>query len=108
MAMMTFQSHVNIGIPGFGSSSTAKSRVAGAARSASPIVRPVALDRGNILRIKNGRGTRVRAASGVLDHRENSPEDHALLQGDAIDLTQKGTAIVFAHRPARRVGTLPT
>jgi Protein of unknown function (DUF2917) len=108
MAIMTFQSYVNAGIPGFGSSSTAKSRVAGAAEAASPIVRPVALDRGNVLRIKNGRGTRVRAASGVLwITEENSPEDHSLLQGDAIDLTQKGTAIVFAHRPARVILELP-
>ena len=108
MAMMTFQSHVNTGIPGFGSLSAAKSRVAGAAKSASPIVRPVALDRGNVLRIKNGRGARVRAASGVLwITEENSPEDHVLMPGDVVELAQTGMAIVLAHRTARVVVEVP-
>lgn len=55
MTTMTFQSHVNTGIPGFSSSSTAQSRVAGA-EAPSSIVRAVALDRGNLLRTRNGRG----------------------------------------------------
>ncbi len=108
MTTISFQPHLNAGIPGFGTSSMAKLRVAGATDGASSIVRPVALNRGNVLRIKNGRGTRVHAASGVLwITEENSHEDHVLLPGDAIDLAKTGTAIVFAHRTARVVVEVP-
>jgi hypothetical protein len=108
MTTTSFQSHLNAGIPGFRASSPAKLRVAGAIGGVSPIVRPVALDRGNVLRIKNGRGTRVHTASGVLwITEENSHEDHVLLPGDAIDLAKTGTAIVFAHRTARIVVEVP-
>jgi hypothetical protein len=106
--MATMKPHITSGIPGFGSLSAAKSRAAGATEATSPIFRPVALDRGNLLRIRNGRGTRVRVASGVLwVTEENSPEDHKLLPGDAIDLAQTGTATVFAHRTARVVVEVP-
>src|SRR5206468_2072120 len=99
MTTIGFQPHLNARVPEFGSSSTA-----GATEGASPIVRPVALDRGDLLCIRNGRGTRVHAVSGVLwITEENSPEDHVLLPGDAIDLAQTGTAIVLAHRTARVV-----
>ena len=72
------------------------------------IAKPIALDYGNLLRIRNGRGTRICVASGVLwVTEEDSPEDHVLLPGDAIDLARRGTAIVLAHRPARIVIEVP-
>jgi hypothetical protein len=47
-------------------------------------------------------------ASGVLwVTEENSPDDHVLLPGAAIDLAKKGTAIALAHRPARIVIEVP-
>lgn len=101
-------SHVNTGLPGFGSSSTAQRVTAGAGKSALQIVKPIALDRGNVLRIRNGAGTRIRATNGVLwITQENSPEDHVLLPGDALMLTQAGLAIALAHRPARVVLEVP-
>ena len=108
MDMMAFQRNISTGTPEFNSLSTAKSRVAGAADGASPIVRPVALDRGDLLRIRNGRGTRVRATHGVLwITEEYSAEDHVLLPGDSLTLAQTGMAIVLAHRPARVVIEVP-
>jgi hypothetical protein len=106
MTTTTFRPPLNAGIPRHGP--TTKPHVAGATRGASPIIRPVALDRGNLLRIRNGRGTRVRVASGVLwVTEENSPEDHVLLSGDAIDLVQPGTAIVLAHQVSHVVLEVP-
>ena len=85
-----------------------RSRVTSAAGTRPWIVKPIALDRGNLLRILNGRGTRIRVASGVLwVTEENNPDDHVLLPGDAIDLAEKGTAIALAHRPARVVIEVP-
>ena len=109
MTTIGFQPHLNVGAAGLGSSLTAKPRVSGTTEVASPIVRPLALDRGDSLHIRNGRGTRVRAASGVLwITEENSPADHVLLPGDAIDLAQTGMAIVLAHRAARVVVEVPS
>jgi hypothetical protein len=74
----------------------------------TPIVKPVALDRGNVLRIRDGRGTRLHVVSGVLwVTEENSPADHVLLPGDAFDLCQAGTAIALAHRVSRVVLEIP-
>ena len=101
-------SRVNIGMPGFSTSSTAQRVTVDAGMSASPIVKPIALDRGNVLRIHDGAGARIRAASGVLwITEENSPDDHVLLPDDAVVLAQTGLAIVLAHRPARVVLELP-
>ena len=74
----------------------------------TPIVKPLALDRGNVLRIRDGRGTRLRVTSGVLwVTEENSPADHVLLPGDTFDLCQAGIAIALAHRVARVVLEVP-
>jgi hypothetical protein len=95
-------------MPGLHPVPTARSRATGAARTRPSIVKPIALDRANLLRIRDGRGTRIRVASGVLwVTEENSPDDHVLLPGAAIDLAKKGTAIVLAHRPARLVIEVP-
>ena len=108
MVMIAFQRNISIGTPECTSLSTAKSRVPRANEGAAAIVRPVALDRGDSLRIRNGRGTRVRMTDGVLwITEENSIEDHVLLPGDCLDLAQTGTAIVLAHRAARLVVEVP-
>lgn len=106
MTTTTLRPPLYAGIPRLGP--TAKRRVADATDGPQLIVKPVALDRGNVLRIRRGRGTRVRVASGVLwVTEENSPEGHVLLPGDAIDLAQTGTAIVLAHRVSRVVIEVP-
>ena len=98
-------SYVNTGIARFASTSTAQ-RVTTSVASA--LVKPIALDRGNVLRIRNGAGTRIRAASGGLwITEENSPDDHVLLPGDTLMLAQAGLAIVLAHRPARVILEVP-
>ena len=95
-------SHVNTGMASFASPSPAHRAGSRAGKSASALVKPIALDRGNVLRIRNGAGTRIRAASGVLwITEENSPDDHVLLPGDTLLLAQAGWAIVLAHRAAR-------
>ena len=96
-------------MPGLHPAPAVRRGVTGAAGTRPSIVKPIALDRGNLLRILNGRGTRIRVASGVLwVTEENSPDDHVLLPGAAIDLAKKGTAIVLAHRAARVVIEVPT
>ena len=102
------QPRLDTGIPGLHPIPAVRSRVTGAAGTRPSIVKPIALDRGNLLRILNGRGTRIRVASGVLwVTEENNPEDHVLLPGAAIDLAKKGTAIALAHRTARIVIEVP-
>jgi hypothetical protein len=73
------------------------------------IIKPIALERAAMLRIRNGQGTRVRVTSGALwVTEEDSPADHMLLPGDGLDLTRRGTAIVFADlSPARIVIEVP-
>ena len=93
--------HVNIGKSAQG--------VAPAGKSSPSTVNTIALDRGNVLRIQHGAGTRIRASSGVLwITEENNPKDHVLLPGDAIALSQNGLAIVLAHRRARVVLEVPS
>lgn len=102
MTAMTRHRRLDAGMPRFAPTSP------GAARTRPSIVKPIALDRANLLRIRNGRGTRIHVASGVLwVTEENSLADHTLRPGDFIDLTHKGTAIVFAHRPSRIVIEVP-
>lgn len=101
-------SHVNTAIARFASPSTAQRVGTSVGRSASALVKPIALDRGNVLRIRNGAGTRIRATSGVLwITEENSPDDHVLLPGDTLMLAQAGWAIVLAHRPAHVILEVP-
>jgi len=108
MTTSTPQPRLATGMPGLHPAPAAGSRVTGATRTRPAIVKPIALDRANLLRIRDGRGTRIRVASGVLwVTEENSPDDHVLLPGAAIDLAKKGTAIVLAHRPARLVIEVP-
>ncbi len=108
MTGMILRTYPNAGIPRCDLSPTAKRGVTDATKGPSPIVRPVTLDRGNVLRIRNGRGTRIRAASGMLwITEENSPEDHVLLPGDVLALAQTGMALVLAHRAARVVVEVP-
>ena len=69
----------------------------------------IALESAELLCIRNGRGMRVRALSGMLWITEaDSSADQMLRQGDEIDLARAGTAIVSAVRPARRVIELIT
>jgi hypothetical protein len=104
MAMMASERDINPDAEALGSTMTPRNRVTDATKEASTIVRLVALDRGDVLRIQNGRGTRVRATDGVLwITEENSPDDHVLLPGRSLELAQTGLAIVLAHRPARVV-----
>ena len=106
--MTTTTRRLDTGMPGLYPAPTVRSRVTGAVGTRPSIVKPIALDRDNLLRILNGRGTRIHVASGVLwVTEENNPDDHVLLPGDTIDLTKKGTAIVLAHRPARVVIEVP-
>ncbi len=108
MIGMTLQPQLNAGMPRCNLSPTSTHRAAGATGERSSIVRPVALDRGNVLRIKNGRGTQICAASGVLwITEENSLEDHVLRPGDVLALVQLGLAIVLAHQKARVVVEVP-
>jgi len=105
--MKTLQASVPVGLPRPDSSAMAKNRAI-AASVAFPIVKPVALDRGNVLRIRDGRGTRLHLVSGVLwVTEEKSPSDHVLLPGDVVDLCQGGTAIASAHRVSRVVLEVP-
>jgi hypothetical protein len=72
------------------------------------VVKPVVLERGNVLRIYDGPGTRIAVASGALwVTEENSVHDHTLLPGEAVRLAHWGKALVFAHRRARVVIEVP-
>ena len=108
MTTLTIPARVSTALPGFGTPRRTKRRAAHVNERAFPIAKAVALDRGAWLRIKNGRGTRIRVAGGVLwVTEENSPEDHVLHPGDAIDLARPGTALALAHRSARVVIEVP-
>lgn len=70
--------------------------------------KPIALDRGNLLRIYDGAGLRLTPASGVLwITEEQSANDTVLLPGDTHRLDRPGLAVVQAHRPARVLIELP-
>ena len=64
----------------------------------------IALESAELLCIRNGRGMRVRALSGMLWITEaDSSADQMLRPGDEVDLARAGMAIVSAVRPARLV-----
>jgi hypothetical protein len=72
------------------------------------VVKPVYLDRGNVLRIVDGPGLRVTPASGVLWVTEqNSANDQVLMPGRTFELERPGLALVLAHRPAQVMVELP-
>ena len=70
--------------------------------------KPIHLDQGDWLRIRDGRGTRLTPASGVLwITAAGSAVDTVLLPGEAHRLENPGIALVLAHRPARVVLEVP-
>jgi hypothetical protein len=108
MTMITYAPRLTRDPPTSRSLSTPGSRVAGATEGAPAVVKPIALDQGDSLSIRNGRGTRIRAASGVLwVTEENCLKDYVLVPGDSIALVQPGTAMVLAHRTSRIVIEVP-
>ncbi len=63
--------------------------------------RSIALDTGNVLRIRDGRGLRVTPATGVFwITEENSTTDTVLLAGETHRIAHPGLALVRAHRPS--------
>ena len=73
-----------------------------------PTRTPMALEHADLLCIRNGPGTRLRVASGVLWlTEEDGFEDHVLSSGDVITLARRGTALVYTFRPARVVMEIP-
>lgn len=72
------------------------------------LARPVALDRGHVLRIRDGGGLTLRPESGVLwVTEEASNDDRVLAAGDAFRLESTGLALVYAHRASRVVIEAP-
>lgn len=70
--------------------------------------RLVALDRGDVLRIRDGRGTTVRPTSGVLwVTEEKCPGDAIIAPGDVCQLEGNGLALVYAHHASRVVIDVP-
>ena len=66
--------------------------------------RYIQLDRGDMLRILDGRGTQLTSASGVLwITEEGSADDNVLLPGTSHRIENAGMALVSAHRNARVV-----
>ncbi len=63
---------------------------------------PISLQRGNVVRILRGQGTRVMAARGMLwVSEEGSPTDYVLMPGDTVTLQHAGKALVLAVSAAR-------
>ena len=61
--------------------------------------RPIALDRGDVLRIRGGGGLTLRPQSGVLwVTEERSGDDRIITTGDVCRLEGMGLALVYAHR----------
>jgi hypothetical protein len=70
--------------------------------------RPVALDRGDVLRIRHGRGVTVRPESGVLwVTEERMPGDVFVAPGALCRLEGMGLALLYAHRASRVVIDVP-
>jgi len=72
------------------------------------VSRPVALARGDVLRIRDGAGLTLRPESGVLwVTEERSPDDRVVAPGDMCRLEGMGLALVYAHRHSRVVIGVP-
>ena len=72
------------------------------------LTRRIALDRGNVLRIHDGQGVRLKATSGVLWITEqDSVEDTVLQPGESYRLKHRGLALALAHRVARVTLAVP-
>jgi hypothetical protein len=70
--------------------------------------RPVALARGDVLRIRDGGGLMLRPTSGVLwVTEERNPDDRVIAPGDVCRLEGMGLALVYAHRNSRIVIDVP-
>lgn len=70
--------------------------------------RLVALYRGDVLRIRDGRGITVRPTSGVLwVTEEKCPGDAIIAPGDVCRLEGNGLALVYAHHASRVVIDVP-
>ena len=72
------------------------------------LARPVALDRGDVLRIRDGGGLTLRPESGVLwVTEEKFGDDRVIAPGDVCRLEGMGLALVYAHRASRVVIEAP-
>ena len=72
------------------------------------LARPVALDRGDVLRIRDGSGLSLRPESGVLwVTEEKLGDDRVIAPGDVCRLEGMGLALVYAHRASRVVIEAP-
>ena len=70
--------------------------------------RPVALDRGDVLRIRDGGGLAVRPTSGVLwVTEERSVDDRVVGPGETCRLEGMGLALVYAQRAGQVVIDVP-
>jgi hypothetical protein len=64
--------------------------------------RPIALARGDVLRIRDGGGITLRPQSGVLWITEEAHgDDRIVAPGDVCRLEGMGLALVYAHRASR-------
>jgi len=64
--------------------------------------RPIALDRGDVLRIRGGGGLTLRPQSGVLwVTEEKFGDDRVIAPGDVCRLEGMGLALVYAHRASK-------
>jgi hypothetical protein len=72
------------------------------------LARPIALDRGDVLRIRGGGGLTLRPQSGVLwVTEEKFGDDRVIAPGDVCRLEGMGLALVYAHRASKVAIDLP-
>jgi len=72
------------------------------------LARPIALDRGDVLRIRDGGGLTLRPQSGVLwVTEEKFGDDRVITPGDVCRLEGMGLALVYAHRASKVAIDLP-
>ena len=72
------------------------------------LARPIALDRGDVLRIRDGGGLTLRPQSGVLwVTEEKFGDDRVIAPGDVCRLEGMGLALVYAHRASKVEIDLP-
>jgi hypothetical protein len=94
--------------PAFAPAAATRAHIA-SQNPALPVMRAqLALDRGDLLCISDGRGMRLTPASGVLwITEEQDINDTILKPGDAHRIKNSGLALVLAHRPGRVVLEVP-